>query len=377
MQVTKSRGQMASGPDIPLKAFDRKSGQTCNLQRATCPLCGAEKAETYAEAPDRFLPKSGQLYLLRRCVQCNMIYLNPRPSEADSGRFYEHAEYLPFASLTPNRSLTARLYDLLRRVNLSWKRRMTIDFWQRNRQVASGKSASNQPVNLQTCHLLDIGCGTGEFLAVMKATGLQVEGLERDERAAAWAREHHQIPVAAGSVEQLAASTQQYDVITLWHVLEHLYNPGRALEIIAQRLRENGVLLIAVPNIAGMDARIYKSNWVALDAPRHVNHFSLDTLARLGSKHGLTLRWWRQLPLDAFFNALMSEKLAAQRRPRRWLRPSGFMWPLRLVRALLAALASLIGGSHTPFSYAAYGASLVCFFEKSHVTQTARPAKSK
>jgi 2-polyprenyl-3-methyl-5-hydroxy-6-metoxy-1,4-benzoquinol methylase len=291
-----------------------------------------------------------------------MVYLNPRPSEADSGRFYEHDEYLPFTSLVPNRSLLARLYDLLRRTNLNWKRRIITKFWQ----------STKGDLPFATCHLLDVGCGTGEFLATMKAAGWQVQGLERDERAAVWASEHHQIAISTGSVEQLSVSTQQYDVISLWHVLEHLYDPGQALEIIARRLQENGVLLIAVPNIAGLDARIYKSNWVALDAPRHVNHFSLDTLARLGSKHGFTLRWWRQLPLDAFFNALMSEKLAAQRRPGRW-----FLWPLRLVRAPLVALASLIGGSHTPFSYAAFGASLVGFFEKSHVTQAARLGKSK
>jgi 2-polyprenyl-3-methyl-5-hydroxy-6-metoxy-1,4-benzoquinol methylase len=302
-----------------------------------------------------------------------MVYLNPRPREVGSSRFYEHAEYLPFASLTPNRSLTARLYDLLRRANLSWKRRVITKFWQSAKgDLPPAPSFHQKPSNEYRGNLLDVGCGTGEFLVAMKAAGWQVEGLERDERAAAWAREHQQLAISTGSVEQLNASTQQYDIVTLWHVLEHLYNPGRALEIIAQRLRENGVLLIAVPNIAGIDARIYKSNWVALDAPRHVNHFSLDTLARLGSKHGLTLRWWRQLPLDAFFNSLMSEKLAAQRRSRRW-----FLWPLRLVRAPLVALASLIGGSHTPFSYAAFGASLVCFFEKSHVTQTARLGKGK
>lgn len=302
-----------------------------------------------------------------------MIYLNPRPSEGDSGRFYEYAEYLPFASLAHNRSLLTRLYDLLRRANLSWKRRIIIKFWQSTKgDLPFAPSFHQKPSIEYRGHLLDVGCGTGEFLATMKEAGWQVDGLERDERAAAWARQHHQLPVATGGVEQLAASAQQYDVVTLWHVLEHLYNPGQALEIIARRLRENGVLLIAVPNIAGLDARVYKSDWVALDAPRHVNHFSLDTLARLGSQHGLTLRWWRQLPLDAFFNALMSEKMAAQRQPGRWL-----WWPLRLVRAPIVALASLIGGSHTPFSYAAFGASLVCFFEKSHVTRTARPRKSK
>jgi 2-polyprenyl-3-methyl-5-hydroxy-6-metoxy-1,4-benzoquinol methylase len=342
-----SKRESVLSPDKPAIAFEQIS----------CPLCGAERFDLYCEAPDRFQPQTGLLYKIQRCRQCGMIYLNPRPAEKESGQFYEHADYLPFASLAGNRSLTARLYGFLRRVNLRWKRRVINDFWQRTKDK---KREANNNLPVALCHLLDVGCGTGEFLVEMKNAGWQVEGLERNERVAAWAREQHRIPVSAGHIEQLAVSTQQYDLITMWHVLEHLYDPGQALEILAKRLRDDGWLLIAVPNIAGLDARVYKLNWVALDAPRHVNHFSLETLSRLGSKHGLTLRWWRQLPLDAFFNALMSEKLAAQRRPGRW-----YLWPLRLLRAFGVAFLSFIGGSHTPFSYASYGASLVCFFEKS------------
>jgi SAM-dependent methyltransferase len=330
-----------------------------DFEPASCPLCGADRADPFREAPDRFFPQSGPLYKVQRCRQCSMIYLNPRPAEKDSGRFYEHADYLPFASLSSTRSLTARLYGVMRRANLRWKRRIIIDFLQSIPPSFQKNSAEKRN------RLLDVGCGTGEFLVEMRNAGWQVEGLERDERAAAWAREHYQIPVAAGSVAQLAAAPQQYDLISLWHVLEHLYAPGKALEILAGRLRDNGRLLIAVPNIAGVDARVYKSNWVALDAPRHVNHFSLETLGRLGSKHGLTLHWWRQLPLDVFFNTFMSEKLAAQRRRGGWLRSSGYLWPLRLLRAFVVACVSYIGGCHTPFSYASYGATLVCFFKKS------------
>jgi len=331
-----SEEKLAS-PDIPASDF----------VSASCPLCDGERSELFRAAPDRFSPQAGALYKIHRCLQCNMIYLNPRPAEKKSGQFYEHADYLPFASLTSSPSLIARVYERGRRANLRWKRRVVTEFLQRNNdQKAAGK-------------LLDVGCGTGEFLAEMKLAGWQVEGLERNERAVQWARDQQQISVIAGGVEQLADSIQQYDLISLWHVLEHLYRPGPALEILAKRLRADGCLLIAVPNIAGVDARVYKSSWVALDAPRHVNHFSLDTLGRLAAKHGLTLRWWRQLPLDNFFNTLMSEKLAAQQRRGRF-----YLWPLRLLRACGVACASYIGGSHTPLSYASYGASLVCFFEK-------------
>ncbi len=314
---------------------------------ASCPLCAGERSELFCTAPDRFAPQNGSLYKIHRCLQCNMIYLNPRPVEEKSGQFYEHADYLPFASLTSSPSVMARLYAALRRANLRWKRRIVTEFLQKT----NGKNLAGT--------LLDVGCGTGEFLAEMKIAGWQAEGLERDERAAQWARAQQQLPVMSGGVEQLADSRQQYDLITMWHVLEHLYRPGLTLDLLAPRLRQGGCLLIAVPNIAGIDARVYKSNWVALDAPRHVNHFSLDTLGRLAAKHGFTLSWWRQLPLDNFFNTLMSEKLAAQQRRGRF-----YLWPLRLLRACGVAGAAYLGGSHTPFSYASYGASLVCFFEK-------------
>jgi 2-polyprenyl-3-methyl-5-hydroxy-6-metoxy-1,4-benzoquinol methylase len=331
-----------------------------DFEQTSCPLCGDTRSELYCEAPDRFNPNSGQLFAIQRCLNCRMVYLNPRPRERDSGQFYEHADYLPFASLAQKRSLTTRLYEWLRRANLIWKRRTITNFLQQAKREAYDRArAANHKLPHIPYSLLDVGCGTGEFLAIMEAAGWQVEGLERDERAAGWARDNWHVPVMSGGVEQLAALERRFDVITLWHVLEHLYAPGPALKILADHLYEDGWLLIAVPNIDGIDARVYKSNWVALDAPRHVNHFSPETLARLGRRHGLALRWWRQLPMDAFFNALMSEQLAAARHPGRWL-----WWPVRLVRAFAVACAALIGGSHTPFSYASYGASLVCFFEK-------------
>ena len=242
-----------------------------------------------------------------------MIYLNPRPAEAESGRYYQNENYLPFASANAPRTMLAHAYDLLRRYNLGWKRKLVSRF------AGTGK-------------LFDAGCGTGEFLEEMRRTGWEVFGLERDTAAAAWARKHLKLAVATGSLQDWQPPASPFAVITLWHVLEHLYDPRTALEILHRHLAPEGTLIIAVPNIAGLDAGVYGPNWIALDAPRHVNHFSLHTLAGCAAMSGFTLRWWQQLPLDAFFNTLMSERLGAAAS-----NSGAFWWPLRLLRAGITA----------------------------------------
>ena len=312
----------------------------CNLQNSPCPLCRGNSFDPYLRAPDRFDLGAGELYQLQRCRQCRMIYLNPRPTETDSARFYQNENYLPFASANAPRTMLARLYDLLRRYNLRWKRKLLARF-------------------IPTGSLLDAGCGTGEFIDEMRRAGWQVHGLERDASASAWAREHLQLPVDTGSLQDLDSIHSSFDAITLWHVLEHLYDPRGALEILNRRLKAQGFLVIAVPNAAALDAKIYRQNWIALDAPRHVNHFTLETLAGCAQLAGFTLRWWQQLPLDAFFNALMSEKLAIEIK-----RAGVWEWPLRGLRAGMVACLSLLGGGHNPFSTQFRGATIVGVFQK-------------
>lgn len=271
-----------------------------------------------------------------------MVYLSPRPAEADSGRYYQHAEYLPFASVAAPRSFIERLYAALRQANLRWKKNLIERF------AAPGD-------------LLDAGCGTGELLAFMREAGWRVRGLERDANAAEWGRKNLQLEIQSGSIDTLAHSLQQYDVITMWHVLEHIYDPNAALHLLFQCLKKGGVLIVAVPNLASCDAKFYHRHWIALDVPRHVNHYTLPTLAQCATQQGFTLRWWQQLPLDAFFNTLMSERLqAASFKSPAWL------WPLRIARAGMITLASLLGGCRTPFTSGRAGATLVAVFEKSN-----------
>jgi 2-polyprenyl-3-methyl-5-hydroxy-6-metoxy-1,4-benzoquinol methylase len=255
-----------------------------------------------------------------------MVYLSPRPVESESGEYYRHAEYLPFSSLEKGESVTERVYKLGRRLNLRWKRKLIDRHWRGSTAKGPGR-------------LLDVGCGTGEFLFAMKRVGWQVEGIEREKEAAEWGAKAWGVPVHAGDLGSFQTGGQ-FDVITMWHVLEHLYDPGEAFGRLKDLLSPDGFLLVAVPNIGGVDAMIYREHWIALDLPRHVNHFSTGALARLFSLCGFEPFLRRQLPFDAFFNVLLSEQLGAKRS-----HSSVLLWPFRFIRAGFVAAVSLIGGS--------------------------------
>jgi len=111
------------------------------------------------------------------------------------------------------------------------------------------------------------------------------------------------------SVHDIPAD-KKFDIITLWHVLEHLHDLNESLKKIESLLHPNGYLVIAVPNINSYDAHIYGKNWIALDTPRHLYHFSIETISRLMSNHHLELKKFHPLLLDIFYNNLMSRTLS-------------------------------------------------------------------
>ena len=314
------------------------------LELIACPVCGGARSTLIRRAPDRFALAAGEEYKIVRCLDCGMAYVNPRPVEHVSEEFYRHEGYQPFSSLENRGSFLDRIYRTVRRVNLRWKRRLVEGYWRGSRVANAGR-------------LLDVGCGTGEFLGAMKKGGWAVEGLERNENAAGWASKTWGAPVHTGGVQDLPAGEGLFNVITLWHVLEHLYHPCDALTLLNANLADGGFLIIASPNISGVDSRVYGNNWIAIDAPRHVNHFSPGPLIDLVSRSGFRLFARRQLPFDPFFNALMSEQLLAQRS-----QSPGILLPLRIVRFFIVACSSLLGGSRL-FS-ACFGATMVFVFQK-------------
>lgn len=150
--------------------------------------------------------------------------------------------------------------------------------------------------------ILDIGCGTGEFLSSFHETHWKRIGVEPSTAA------RQKVPQGIQLFSTLPEVTATADAVTLWHVLEHVHNPNETLDQIKQRLLKTGTLFIAVPNHESYDAAVYQSNWAAYDVPRHLWHFSKQNMKSLLTKHGFKLADIKAMPLDAYYVSLLSEK---------------------------------------------------------------------
>ena len=165
-------------------------------------------------------------------------------------------------------------------------------------------------INAFSCEektLLDVGCGTGDFLKIAQLNNWNVSGIEPNEKARQIA--NAKTNNAVFKIEQLLQfEKQSFDVITLWHVLEHLPNLEDQLLILKSLLKENGTLIIAVPNYKSFDANYYKNFWAAFDVPRHLWHFDQKSLQNLLMSKDMKIVKTLPMKFDAFYVSLLSEK---------------------------------------------------------------------
>ena len=153
---------------------------------------------------------------------------------------------------------------------------------------------------------MDVGCGTGAFLESCKISGWKITGVETDSAVRSLAQEKLNIRIHSELSE--IPTNELFDVITLWHVLEHIPNLNEAVERLSRLLSPNGTLLIAVPNSNSYDASYFGKYWAAYDVPRHLHHFIPSTIEKLLTKHGLKLIEMKPMVFDAFYIALLSTR---------------------------------------------------------------------
>lgn len=209
------------------------------------------------------------------------------------GRYYQSEDYVSHSG-NP-RGLWGRAYQWARMLSIRSKRRFV--------EAKTG---------IQKGAILDYGCGVGFFLEEMSRKGWTVQGVEPAEQARDVAQQR--IPGRIISPEEFEGdNTTNLDVVTLWHVLEHLYNPAKVLTALRDRLTAGGWLIVAVPNAASWEATVYGPDWAAYDVPRHVFHFSPDRLHDLVTSTGFNFRTIKTLPLDPFYISLLSERQMGDR----------------------------------------------------------------
>ncbi len=221
--------------------------------------------------------------------------------------------------------LLDKIYESARKRTLTWKKRLV------GRLIPPGS------------RILDIGCGTGEFPAVLSQDYI-VEGIEPEPRAARWACERFGLKVHTGDLDSVNIEAGGFRLVTLWHVLEHMPNPTGALESINRLLDPEGTVLIALPNIRSLDARLYGPWWVALDAPRHLWHFSAPQLELILQKYGFKLIKSGMMPLDTFYNSLHSELVLKKAKGVLQI----LLLPVRLTFTIITSLFwGLVSGHHS------------------------------
>ena len=256
----------------------------------TCPICGSSEIEKAFDIVDHFSTK--ETFPICDCSSCGFRFTNNFPSEGIIGKYYNSPDYISHSDSKDG--LINRLYHFFRKQMLKKKVNLISKFAPHTNSKSS-------------IRLLDIGSGTGYFLNAAKERGYAVSGIEKDGKAREYSITHFGLDVK-DEQSLWNIENESFDVITLWHVLEHMQNLNEVVAKIKSILKPNGVMILALPNHKSHDAQRYKEYWAAYDVPRHLWHFTPQSVEKLLSKHQFKIVKQKTMPLDAFYISMLSEK---------------------------------------------------------------------
>lgn len=226
-----------------------------------------------------------EVFAIFECTACQFRFTQDAPSEELVGPYYDNDDYVEHSD--SNKGLIFTLYHWGRKLMLKRKLRLISS-------TSKGK------------RLLDVGSASGYFLNHMKQNGYQVEGVEISEKARGLCKQKFDIDTFTPSALIQKELKGTYDVITMWHVFEHVYTYNEYFEAFKELLSPQGVLVIAMPNYKCFDAEYYKEYWNGYDVPRHLWHFHPSTFQNFSQKRGFNLLKTKRLPLDPVYNSMVS-----------------------------------------------------------------------
>lgn len=228
-----------------------------NWETVACDLCGSTDSRLVFQVEDTNYHFEG-IFNLVKCLSCGLVYINPRPDARSIGLYYPE-DYVCFknggaihTALDENDPFTSTVCRL----------------------------------GVKTGRLLDVGCGVGDFLVSAHVSGWQVAGVEPNQYARNRCNSRLGWEAVHSTLEEASFPSQRFQVVTLWHVLEHLHSPKAALAEIHRILMPGGLIAIAAPNFDSLGRRVRGRQWFFIAAPRHLYHFTQDTLSRYLAQAG-------------------------------------------------------------------------------------------
>lgn len=250
-----------------------------------CPACSSNNIKLALEVKDFVVSK--EIFPIWQCDDCTLHFTQNIPDENAIDAYYQSANYISHSNT--RKGLIYTLYHIVRKHTLRKKRKLI-----------------NKLMGKPTGSLLDVGSGVGIFPAYMQRKGWTVTAIEpaADVRASAL----EQYGLQSLPIEALDTLHTKYNIITLWHVLEHVHHLHHTMDRLSQLLDINGRILIAVPNYTCLDAAIYKNHWDGYDVPRHLYHFSPKAMQQLALQHNLVVEQIKPMWYDSFYGCLLSEK---------------------------------------------------------------------
>lgn len=230
---------------------------------------------------------SGEFFNLLENKTYGFLETSPQPTSESLPAYYKSEDYISHTD--SRRNLFEKAYHLVRKISLKQKLKLINSF------------------SFEAKSLLDVGCGTGDFLQTAQQNNWIISGIEPNQEARTIANNKtNNAVLETGALLNL--KPESFDIITLWHVLEHVPNLEEYIQILKKLLKPNGILIIAVPNYKSYDALYYGRFWAAYDVPRHLWHFNQNSITKLMSKVDMEVIKTRPMYFDAYYVSLLSEK---------------------------------------------------------------------
>jgi SAM-dependent methyltransferase len=340
------------------------------MERVLCDLCRSNDSTVIIKQRDLLLNVTEEEFVIVQCRNCGLIYLNPRPAQDLLGSFYPPVYYPPIsAKERPSLQRQAKKVSaLMKRWVLEdyyaypslqegvwWRPLRKLLLWP-DKTWRELKGRYPLPWRGQG-KVLDVGCGAGGNLKTLRDQGWEPYGIEMSEIAAAHARELTNGQIHTGTIESAPFPAGAFDVVFMSHSLEHLPSPIDALQRVHRLLKDDGLLVVSVPNVDSLEFKLFGPWWFHLDPPRHLYHFGRNSLSTLANKAGFQVEELRTAVSSVFLMASLDRFWK-----HRFQRPLPFQ---RLIDGLMATPLSFIAGR------LGYGTELTIHAVKARLTRSA------